>query len=400
MAAHHRLLRWFHNVFSFFFREFVAASKPLFHGNELCFVERDSWCFGSLVWTFYDKIINYCYKKYYFRQMKPNEIQEIKNLLQKQNKIAIIPHRNPDGDAMGSTLALFHYLKKLNQTVTVISPNEFPDFLAWMPASNEVLIYEKNTAVCTKILQNADLIFTLDFNAFHRTGEMENVLAKCEATFVMIDHHEKPDNYAQYTFSDTSYGSTCQMVYDFIDQLGGKNLLDKDIATCIYTGILTDSGSFKYPKTTGTTHRIVAHLIDLGAENTEIPSLLFDNNSYNRLQLMGRAFQNMKIFLDKKTTYMTLSQSELDYFHFTKGDTEGLVNYGLTIKGINFAAIFIENKQEGIIKISFRSQGSFDVNEFSRNHFEGGGHINAAGGKSNLSLTETIIKFENLIEQL
>ncbi len=332
--------------------------------------------------------------------MKPNEIQEIKNLLNKQNQIAIIPHRNPDGDAMGSVLALFHYLKKLNQKVTVIAPNEFPDFLAWMPASNEVLVYEKNTAICTELLQNAELIFTLDFNAFHRTGEMGNLLEKCNATFVMIDHHEKPDDYAKYTFSDTNYGSTCEMVYDFIVALGDKAVLDKNIATCIYTGILTDSGSFKYPKTTGTTHRIVAHLIDLGAENTQIPSLLFDNNSYSRLQLMGRAFQNMKIFHDKKTTYTTLSQSELDYFHFAKGDTEGLVNYGLTIKGINFTAIFIENKQEGIIKISFRSQGGFDVNAFARNHFEGGGHINAAGGKSSLSLAETAKKFENLIQQL
>jgi phosphoesterase RecJ-like protein len=190
------------------------------------------------------------------------------------------------------------------------------------------------------------------------------------------------------------------MIYNFILQLGKKELIDKTIANCIYTGILTDSGSFRFPKTTGTTHRIIADLIDLGAENTTIPTLLFDNNSYDRLQLLGRALQNMKVFPEYKTTYISLSQEELDAFHYVKGDTEGIVNYGLTIKGIVFAAIFIEHKDENIVKISFRSQGDFDVNQFARAHFNGGGHINAAGGKSNLTLKDTIAKFEQLITQI
>jgi phosphoesterase RecJ-like protein len=168
----------------------------------------------------------------------------------------------------------------------------------------------------------------------------------------------------------------------------------------LYTGILTDSGSFRFPKTTGTTHRIVAELIDLGVENSEIPNLLFDNTSYNRLQLLGRALQNMKVMPEFKTSYITLSQKDLDEFQYEKGDTEGIVNYGLTIKGIIFAAIFIEHRDENIIKISFRSQGSFDVNQFARDHFGGGGHINAAGGKSNLSMEETIKKFETLISKI
>jgi phosphoesterase RecJ-like protein len=216
----------------------------------------------------------------------------------------------------------------------------------------------------------------------------------------MIDHHEKPDDYAMYTYSDTQFGSTCEMVYNFISFLGKTDLINKTIATCIYTGILTDSGSFKFPKTTGETHRIVAKLIDLGVENTQIPNLLFDNQSYNRLQLLGRALQNLKVMQEFKTSYIHLSQAELDTFEHVKGDTEGIVNYGLTIKGIVFTAIFIENKDEKIIKISFRSQGDFDVNQFARTHFSGGGHINAAGGKSELSLEETIKKFENLVTQL
>jgi phosphoesterase RecJ-like protein len=332
--------------------------------------------------------------------MKSSDIKAIQLMLSTPKKIVIVPHRNPDGDAMGSTLGLYHFLLKLNHQAVVISPNEFPEFLAWLPGSETVLVYEKDKENTTKILQEAELIFTLDFNAFHRVGEMENVLKTLSAPYVMIDHHQKPDDYAMFTYSDTGFGSTCEMIYNFIEFLGHLDLIDKTIATCIYTGILTDSGSFKYPKTTGRTHRIVSSLIDLGVENTEIPNLLFDNHSYSRLQLLGRALQNLKVLPEHKTSYITLTQDELDAFHYVKGDTEGIVNYGLTIKGIIFTAMFIENKEEKIIKISFRSQGDFDVNQFARDHFSGGGHINAAGGKSEVSLEETIKKFEDLVRKI
>jgi nanoRNase/pAp phosphatase (c-di-AMP/oligoRNAs hydrolase) len=332
--------------------------------------------------------------------MKIQDIQAIQLLLATPKKIAIIPHRGPDGDAMGSTLGLYHFLLKNKHHPVVVSPNEFPDFLAWMPGSETIKIFEKDKQNCTKILEEAELIFTLDFNALHRTGEMEHVLAKLTAPFVMIDHHQKPDDYAVVTYSDTSFGSTCEMLYNFISHLGKKADIDKTIGTCIYTGILTDSGSFRFPKTTGTTHRIVAELIDLGVENTEIPSLLFDNSSFGRLQILGRALQNMKVITEHKTAYTTLTQEELNSFDYVKGDTEGIVNYGLSIKGIVFTAIFIENKEEKIIKISFRSQGDFDVNQFARDYFNGGGHRNAAGGKSEVSMEETIQKFEDLVTKL
>ncbi|SNR60113.1 bifunctional oligoribonuclease/PAP phosphatase NrnA [Flavobacterium sp. ov086] len=332
--------------------------------------------------------------------MKIQDIQAIQLLLATPKKIAIIPHRGPDGDAMGSTLGLYHFLLKNNHQPTVIAPNDFPDFLAWLPGSETVKIFEKDTENCTKILEEAELIFTLDFNAFHRTGEMEHTLARLTAPFVMIDHHQKPDDYATYMYSDTTFGSTCEMVYNFISFLGKKEDLDKTIATCIYTGILTDSGSFRFPGTTGNTHRIIAELIDLGVENTQIPVLLFDNSSYSRLQLLGRALQNMKVFAEHKTSYTSLTQDELDSFNYVKGDTEGIVNYGLSIKGILFTAIFIENKDEKIIKISFRSQGGFDVNQFARDHFNGGGHSNAAGGRSDVSMEETLAKFEDLVTKL
>ena len=332
--------------------------------------------------------------------MKEEDIQAIQLLLATPKKIAIIPHRSPDGDAMGSTLGLYHFLLKNNHHPVVISPNEFPEFLAWIPGSETVKIFEKDKRNCTKILEDAELIFTLDFNALHRVGEMEKVLEKLVVPFVMIDHHQSPDDYATVTYSDTSFGSTCEMLYHFIAALGKKSDIDKTIGTCIYTGILTDSGSFRFPKTTGTTHRIIADLIDLGVENSEIPALLYDNSSYDRLQLLGRALQNMKIFVEHKTTYTTLTQQELDSFNYVKGDTEGIVNYGLSIKGIVFAAIFIENAEEKIIKISFRSQGDFDVNLFAREHFNGGGHRNAAGGKSEGSMEETVHKFEDLVSKL
>ena len=329
--------------------------------------------------------------------MNELEITTVKDLLARPKKVAIIPHRSPDGDAMGSTLALYHFLLKLNHQPVIIAPNNFPNFLNWLPGAENVLIYENDKINCTQILKEAELVFTLDFNALHRTGEMEHVLNKLTAPFIMIDHHQKPDTFAAVTYSDTAFGSTCEMIYNFITYLGKQNLIDKTIGTCIYTGIMTDSGSFRFPSTTSSTHRVVADLIDLGVKNSDIHNQVFDDNSFNRLQLLGRALQNMKVFPEHKTSYISLTQKELDEFHYEKGDTEGIVNYGLTIKGIHFAAIFIEHRDENIIKISFRSQGSFDVNQFARDHFQGGGHINAAGGKSNETLANTLNKFEKLI---
>ncbi len=326
--------------------------------------------------------------------MKNEDIEGVKSLLASPKKVVIIPHRNPDGDAMGSTLGLYHYLIKKGHTPTVIVPNEFPDFLAWLPSAETVKVFERDIQNTTKLIESAEVIFTLDFNTLSRTGDqMEQVLKKQEVPFIMIDHHQKPDDYAKYTFSDTGFGSTCEMVYHFINGLGDNSCIDKTIATCLYTGIVTDSGSFRYPSTTGTTHRVVAEFIDRGIDNSAIHSLLFDNHSHNRIQLLARALQNMKVLPEHSTSYTSLSQEELNSFGHSKGDTEGIVNYGLSMKGIVFTAFFTENKEEGIIKISFRSKGDFDVNQYAREHFNGGGHINAAGGKSTESLDETIKKF-------
>ncbi|MDX1277964.1 bifunctional oligoribonuclease/PAP phosphatase NrnA [Oceanihabitans sediminis] len=329
--------------------------------------------------------------------MKKQEIADIKSLLSTPKKIVIVPHKNPDGDAIGSTLGLYFYLLKYQHEAQVIAPNDYPDFLKWMPNEDSVLKYDTQKEESDKLINHADIIFTLDFNALNRTGDMETVLASTESIKIMIDHHQQPENYALYTYSDVSMSSTCEMVYNFIDMLGDINKVDANIATCLYTGIMTDTGSFRYPSTTATTHKVIADLIEKGAQNAQIHNAIYDTNSYSRLQLLGCALSNLKVLPEYRTAYITLSQQELNDFQYKKGDTEGFVNYALSLQNIIFAAIFIEDQQQNIIKISLRSKGDFSVNEFSRAHFSGGGHTNAAGGRSESSLEETIENFISIL---
>tara|TARA_R110000868_G_scaffold274570_1_gene534037 strand:- start:3646 stop:4665 length:1020 start_codon:yes stop_codon:yes gene_type:complete len=329
--------------------------------------------------------------------MNKQDISNLKLLLSTKKKIVIVPHKNPDGDAIGSTLGLYHYLLKGNHDVNIISPNDYPEFLKWIPGENTILKHDSQTEACDAKINEADLIFTLDFNAFHRAGHMETVLAQSTAIKIMIDHHQAPDDYADYMFSDVSMSSTCEMVYHFIDMLGDTDKVDVNIATCLYVGIMTDTGSFRFRSTTSRTHEIIAHLIEKGADNTSIHAHIYDSNSYSRLQLLGCALNNLKVIPESRTAYITLSQAELKKYDYKKGDTEGVVNYGLSLDGIVLAAIFIEDRQEGIIKISLRSKGDFSVNELSRAYFNGGGHTNAAGGKSNLSLQKTVEKFISIL---
>ena len=329
--------------------------------------------------------------------MNTQDIVEIKALLASPKKIAIIPHKNPDGDAIGSTLGLLHYLLQLNHDAKIIAPNDFPDFLKWLPGVETVQIHETEKETTEAFINTADIVFTLDFNAFHRAGHMESVLANSTGLKIMIDHHQQPDDYAKYMFSDVSMSSTCEMVYHFLDKLEALDKINADIATCLYLGIMTDTGSFRFRSTTSTTHRIIASLIDKGADNTAIHNNVYDTNSYNRLQLLGCALSNLRVLPEHKAAYITLSQKELQDLNYKKGDTEGFVNYALSLDKIVLAAIFIEDKKQGIIKISLRSKGDFSVNELSRAHFQGGGHTNAAGGKSDTSLKSTVEKFISIL---
>lgn len=329
--------------------------------------------------------------------MRKNTIDGLKSLLNTNSKVSIIGHKNPDGDALGSTLGLSIFLKELGISSQVIMPNGFPEFLKWLPGIDTVLCYDSDKTECEKILQKSDFVFTLDFNNLDRTGSLGEFLKTLNTSFVMIDHHQEPSDYASFMLVDTQVASTCELIHEFVTTEYSEVEIKADVASCLYTGIMTDTGSFRFPSTTSKTHRIIANLIDAGANNSQIHQAIYDNNEESRLHLLGKALQNLKVLRDFSTAYTFLSQQDLDANGFKKGDTEGFVNYALSLKGIKFAVIFIEHNAEDIVKISFRSIGDFDVNAFARAHYKGGGHKNAAGGKSDLDLNSTLIEFENTL---
>ncbi|MCG9973142.1 DHH family phosphoesterase [Christiangramia crocea] len=331
--------------------------------------------------------------------MIDTRILEITAELDTAENIVIVPHKGPDGDAMGASLGLYHFLKDKGHTVHVIAPNDYPQFLKWLPGSEEVIIYDSNKGLSDELINKAEIVFTLDFNHLSRCGLVQESLLASEAVFVMIDHHQEPSDYADYTYSNSKMSSTCEMVYRFLDKLRANKKITPQIATCLYTGIMTDTGSFRFSSTSSDTHRVIADLMDKGAKNDQIHNNIYDTNSEDKLQLLGTALKNLKVNKELRTAYISLSQEELDRHNFKKGDTEGFVNYGLALEGIIFAVIFIEKENEDMVKISFRSKGDFDVNKFARAHFDGGGHINAAGGKSDLSLNNTIVKFNKILPQ-
>ena len=322
--------------------------------------------------------------------------QQLSSRFDSPQQCVILPHKNPDGDALGSTLALAHFLKNKGHQCHVISPNEYPTFLSWLPGEEAIICFTKQEEKAIALIDNASVIFTLDFNALGRIAPMDEYIEKSSALKVMIDHHEAPQDYAQLRYSNPALGSTCEMVYNVLNEWD-KAAINRDIGTCLYTGIMTDSGSFRFPSTTATTHKIVASLLELGVNHAEIHQKIYDSYRFERLQLLGICLKNLRRIEPLKAVYTSLSQNELNQCDFKKGDTEGFVNYGLSLEGIKLAVILIENKQEGIIKMSFRSKGDFDVNQFARNYFNGGGHINAAGGASHESLETTRKKLEQAI---
>ena len=326
-------------------------------------------------------------------------IQAIKQTIEQATSIVITTHKSPDGDAIGSSLGWYHFLKNRGKKVTVIVPDAFPDFLKWMPLSEDIVYFDAQTDEATGMMNEADLIFSLDYNALNRIGDMGEVIASTKAAKIVVDHHQNPHDFADEYFVDTDCCSTAQLIYELIDQLEGTNELTKEIGACLYCGIMTDTGSFRYPSTTAQTHRVIAHFLSLGVDGSKIHQQVYDTYSEHRLRLLGYALTNkMKVFPEINAAYISLSQKELKEFNFKKGDTEGLVNYPLSINGIKFSALITEKEQD--ISMSFRSKDNVYVNEFANQHFGGGGHIYAAGGKSDLTLDETIAKFEKLLKEL
>lgn len=301
--------------------------------------------------------------------------------------IILTAHKSPDGDAVGSTLGLWNTLTTAGIPATVILPDGFPSFLKWMNGADQVIFYDSQREKADQLISSADVLFTLDYNDFSRVGEMKTALLNSPAYKIMIDHHPDPSNETDILVSSTSECATAQMIYQFIVTMGWKNHLSKQAAECIYCGIMTDTGSFRFPSTNAKTHQIVSELLSVGMSNSYVHGQVFDNDSESRLRLVGFAIsEKMKVMNDLKTAYFTLTQEELNRFNYQSGDTEGLVNYGLAIKGIQMSAIFIERGEQ--IKISFRSKGTLPVNQFSKKYFNGGGHMNAAGGAANCNLKD------------
>ena len=314
-------------------------------------------------------------------------------------KVIITTHQKPDGDAMGSVLGLYHFLIQFEHTVTVISPTNWANFLNWMPSIQAVINFEQNKELSAQLIQEADLIFCLDFNILHRTKNLESLLANATATRVLIDHHQQPqEEMFSYGISNTAKSSTCEMVYDFIVDSGNSNKLNLEIATCLYTGVMTDTGSFRFPSTTASVHTMIAHLKSIGLHHTIIHENIFDNFLENRLRFIGFALSNrLEVMYEYNTALMYIKKTDLLKYDIKTGDTEGLVNYLLTIQGIQLGALVIDRDEER--KWSFRSKGNFDVNTFARNYFEGGGHFNAAGGRSDDTLDNTVKKFKQVLQQ-
>lgn len=329
--------------------------------------------------------------------MKP--VADLYSLLLPPQKMVITTHQKPDADAMASSLALAHYLRKKGHDVKVISPTNWAGFVNWMPGTDEVINYEQQTPKSHQLLEAADLLFCLDFNVFHRTKSMTEKLRSLTCTKVLIDHHQEPDTPSfNFGVSDTSKSSTCEMIYDFIVGAGDADLIDEDIATCIYAGVVGDTGSFRFASAHAGVHAMVADLKRRGLDHGKIHEGLYDNFLENRLRFIGHVLlHRMEILYEYNTALIAIPKSDLIQFNIRTGDTEGLVNYPQSIQGIRFAALVIDRDEER--KWSFRSKGKFDCNTFARSFFEGGGHFNAAGGRSSQSLEETVAAFKAVLPQ-
>jgi phosphoesterase RecJ-like protein len=325
-----------------------------------------------------------------------DDLTGLETLLSASKKIVITTHHRPDGDAMGSSLGLYNFLKKQSFDVTVITPSDYPDFLHWLPGHNNVINFEANQAASGEIISQADLLFCLDFNSFSRVEKMAALLEQSDAKKILIDHHLFPDDKFEIAFSYTSAASTSEIVYDLIAALGKKNLIGREIAECLYCGIMTDTNSFRYSSMKAGTHRIIADLMDSGAVNYRIHERVYDNSSESRMRLLGYSlYEKLTVLREYNTAYIALTSDDLNKFDFKSGDTEGIVNYALGISGIVLGVLFLE--RDGGVKISFRSKGDFSVQEMSSKYFSGGGHKNASGGFSASPLNDVVKKFVELL---
>lgn len=324
-------------------------------------------------------------------------IDSSKEYLNTAKNILILSHKNPDGDAVGSGLALYHFLNSKNYNVNFVLPNDMPDFLSWLPGAEHILncIIDKEKII--DIIKNADIIFMLDFNHFSRIDCIAEEIEISAVPKIMIDHHPQPQNIYTINYTRTSSSSTAEMMYEFIDAISNDdNMIDKKISECLFVGIMTDTGCFSYNSSNYFTFNVVAKLLSANIDKDLITNNIYNNYSESRLRLLGFSInQKMKVLPEYKTAYIFLTRSELKEYKFKQGDTEGFVNYPLSIKGIVFTVIFLE--KDGYTKCSFRSVGNFPANKIANEYFNGGGHLNAAGGEFKGSVWNAVKQFEEIL---
>lgn len=328
------------------------------------------------------------------------ELESLREFISLPKKIVITTHHKPDADALGSSLGMANYLIKKGHEVDVVTPSDYPSFLHWMKGNKKVINFEDpaDQKKAIKKIEAAEVIICLDFSCLSRLNEMQTYIKNSTAYKVNIDHHQDPKNFSDFNYWSTAAAATCELVYDLIVKMGDHDLIDKDIAECLYAGIMTDTGGFKHPNTTKNVHLVTAELIGLGADNTKISKLIYDTNSIDKLKFLGFAISRRLTILENlHTAYFSISKKDLKKYNSQTGDTEGLVNYALSLEGIKIAALFTE--RDDAIKISFRSTHDVSINKFAAAFFDGGGHKNASGGKSELGLKETTERFEKLIKK-
>jgi len=324
-------------------------------------------------------------------------MQQIIDKIKQAEAIVITSHRSPDGDSIGSSLGLYQFIQKLNKSVTVCHPDKAPEFLLWLDDIENIHTFEENPDTVKQLIEKADLIFSLDYNVLSRVGEeMQQLLEQASAEFILIDHHLNPGDFASISLSKPETCSTSQLIYDVIVQSSEREMMDAKIATPLYLGIMTDTGSFRFPSVEPRTHEILAEMLRLGVQHFRIHQNTFDQNSLDRLRLQGYATsEKLEILFNGKIATIALTEEELNLFNYQKGDTEGLVNVALSIEGVKAAVYFGE--KDGKVKISLRGKDDYEVNKLASDHFEGGGHKYAAGGISELSMEDTLKKFQELI---
>lgn len=328
------------------------------------------------------------------------QTEKIERLLEtEQQNVLIVSHRNPDGDAMGASFALYNYLKKMGHNVNMVVPNAYPQNLNWIKNVKNTLIFEWHKSKCKHVFKEHSILFAVDFNDLYRVEEFSTFINDSDSYKVLIDHHPNPGNFADLIISETYVSSASELTYLFLKKMDRKKLIDKDIAECIFAGIMMDTGCFSFNSSNRQTYEVVAELLEYGIDKDKIYGLVFDNYSVDRLRLMGHIlFNNMVVLPEYNTAYISLSQSDMKKFNFRVGDSEGFVNMPLSIKGIKFSVLFTE--KEDVVRVSLRSKGNFDVNKIAMKYFDGGGHKNASGGESKLKLDKTIEKFVSILPEI